>query len=69
MMRRVLQVISWLGCAGTALPSALFLFDKIDLDRSKWLILLATIVWFVVTPLWMGRERGKMAPKTSQAAE
>lgn len=67
MMRRVLQVISWLACAATALPSALFLFDRIELDLSNWLMLLATIVWFVVTPLWMGREHGKMAPTTSQA--
>jgi hypothetical protein len=69
MMRRLLQVISWLACAGTALPSALFLLDRIDLDRVKWLMLLATIVWFVATPLWMGREQGKLAPKTSEAAE
>lgn len=69
MMRRLLQLISWLAFVGTALPSALFLFDKIDLDRTKWLMLVATIVWFAVTPLWMGREHGKMAPKTSQAAD
>jgi hypothetical protein len=67
-MRRVLQTISWIACAGTALPSVLFLLNQIDLDFTKWLMLLATIVWFLVTPFWMGREHGDMATKTEEAA-
>jgi len=61
-MRRTLQVISWIACAGTILPSLLFLLEKMDLPRTKWWMLLATIVWFAITPLWMGREHGKLAP-------
>jgi hypothetical protein len=68
-MRRVLQIISWLACAGTILPSILFLLATIDLDQTKWLMLLATIIWFVATPLWMGREQEETAPKTSEVAE
>lgn len=68
-MRRILQTISWVACAGTILPSILYLFASLNLDLTKWLMLLATIVWFVITPVWMGREHGKMAPKTQEAAD
>lgn len=54
-MRRVYQVVSWLALAGTIGPSVLFLLDSINLDQAKWAMLVATIVWFVITPLWMGR--------------
>ena len=55
-MRRVFQVLSWISLAATILPSVLFLSGDLSLERSKWILLLATIGWFVVTPLWMGRE-------------
>jgi hypothetical protein len=57
MTRRLLQIISWAALAGTVVPSVLFLAGRITLDQSKWWLLVATIAWFVVTPLWMGRER------------
>ena len=63
-MRRILEVISWAACAGTVLPSVLYLLNQLDLAQVKWLMLLATIVWFVITPLWMGREHGKLAPES-----
>ena len=56
-MRRVFQAISAVAIALTILPSALFLAGKVQLDRMKLVMLLAMIVWFVVTPLWMGREK------------
>ena len=55
-MRRMLQVLSWISLAATILPSILFLTGDLPLERSKWILLLATIGWFVVTPLWMGRD-------------
>jgi hypothetical protein len=61
IMRRVLQVISWLALAGTIVPSALYLAGRIDLDESKWALLAATIAWFIATPLWMGREKAGAA--------
>jgi hypothetical protein len=69
MMRKVLQTISWLACAGTILPSIFYLFATANIDLTKWLMLLATVVWCVVTPLWMGREDGRMAPESQEAAE
>ena len=61
MTRRFLQTISWIALAGTFVPSVLFLAGRITLDESKWWLLVATIVWFVATPLWMGRERASAA--------
>ena len=56
-MRLILQIISWLSLAATILPSILFLAGRIDLDQSKLWLLAATIVWFIATPLWMGRAK------------
>ena len=61
VFRRLLQLISWLALAGTIVPSVLFLAGSMELDPTQWLMLLATIVWFVATPLWMGREEGERA--------
>jgi len=55
-MRRALQIASWLALAATVVPSVLFLSGKMELDAVKWTMLIATIVWFVVTPMWMGRK-------------
>ena len=55
MGRRIIQIISWLALVGTIVPSLLFLAGRLDLDQSKWLLLAATIVWFVTAPLWIGR--------------
>ena len=60
-MRRVLQVISWAALAGTIVPSALYLAGRIDLAQSKWALLVATFVWFIATPLWMGRKKADAA--------
>ena len=55
-MKRLLQLISWIALAATVVPSALFLAGTVQLEQVKMLMLVATVVWFVVTPLWMGRE-------------
>ncbi len=55
MGRRIIQIISWLALVGAILPSVLYLAGRIDLDQSKWALLVATIVWFVTAPLWIGR--------------
>ena len=58
-MKTLCQILSWVAIAGTILPSFLFLMDSMNLDQAKLLMRWATILWFVVTPLWMGR--GKIA--------
>lgn len=56
-MRTILQIISYAALVGTIAPPILFLANRISLDQSKWAMLVATIVWFAVTPFWMGRPR------------
>lgn len=55
-LRRVLQLVSWLALAGIVIPPVLFLAGRIDLDQTKLGMLIATVAWFIATPLWMGRE-------------
>ena len=54
-MRIVFQILSWLALAGTLLPSVMFLGGVLELDQVKTVMLVATVVWFVCTPVWMGR--------------
>jgi hypothetical protein len=57
MTRILLQTISGIALAGTILPSVMYVAGRMDLAASKGWLLAATIVWFVVTPLWMGRAK------------
>ncbi|MHC4640481.1 MAG: hypothetical protein ACYS32_02475 [Planctomycetota bacterium] len=57
-MRSILKIISLLALIALTLPSVIFLADKLELDRVKWLMLLATIVWFVTATVWMWRDNG-----------
>lgn len=63
-VRRILQVASWIALAGIIVPPAMFLSGSMDLPAVKTWMLVATVAWFVVTPLWMGREQ----PDESAAA-
>lgn len=55
-MRKGLQVISLLALVVIVASSVMFVAGAMELDRVKLLTLIATIVWFGVTPCWMGRE-------------
>jgi hypothetical protein len=55
-MRIILQITSWIALAATILPSVLLLGNRLDLNQTKWIMLAGTLVWFVATPLWMGRK-------------
>ena len=57
-MRAILQVISLLALIALTLPSVLFLVGRLELDMVKWLMLLATIVWFVAATPWMWKDNG-----------
>ena len=64
-MRIVFQLLSWLALAATALPSAMYLGGALDLDRVNMVMLVATVVWFVCTPVWMGRAPVAKSDKTA----
>jgi len=55
-MRSILQFISLMALIALTLPSIIFLAGKLELDRVKWLMLLATIAWFVTAIGWMWRD-------------
>jgi hypothetical protein len=57
-MKTVAQIISMLALAGTILPPLLFLSGGMELAQVKWWMLVATILWFSATPLWMERKAG-----------
>jgi len=51
-MRCILKIVSLLALIALILPSILFLAGRMELDRVKWLMLLASIVWFAAaTPV------------------
>jgi len=56
-MRSTLQIISLAALVATIVPPILFLVSRISLDQTKWTMLAATLVWFAVTPFWMGRPK------------
>jgi len=59
MIKQIAQLVSWLCLIVLVLPSVLFLTGKLpSLNQVKLIMLMATIVWFVSTPLWMWKENG-----------
>lgn len=54
-MRTLLQLVSAIALIATILPSILLLTGSLDLPQTKLAMLIATIIWFIVTPLWMGQ--------------
>ncbi len=68
-MDKPLKLVSLVALAAILVSSSLYFTGVMEHNAAKWLALLATIVWFAATPLWMGREKGEAAPKTSEAAE
>ncbi|TWT90383.1 hypothetical protein Mal64_07720 [Pseudobythopirellula maris] len=54
-MTALLKTLSLLALVGVLAPSVLFVVDAIELERVKTLTLVATVAWFVITPIWMGR--------------
>ena len=57
-MRPILQIVSLLALIALTLPSIIFLAGRMELDTVKWLMLLASIVWFVAATPWMWKDNG-----------
>ena len=55
-MATTARIISLLAILATILPCLLYFADVIQHDAVKWIMLAGTTVWFVATPLWMGRK-------------
>jgi nitrate/nitrite transporter NarK len=57
-MRPILQIVSLLALVALTLPSVIFLAGRLELDTAKWIMLVATIVWFVAAAGWMWKDNG-----------
>jgi hypothetical protein len=57
-MRTVFMVISVLALVALMIPAILFLAGSITLAAAKWVMLAATIVWFVTATPWMWKQTG-----------
>jgi len=58
-MRPILQIVSVLALIALTLPSILFLAgSRMELNTVKWIMLVATIVWFVAASGWMWKDDG-----------
>jgi hypothetical protein len=57
-MKKAAQFISWLALALTLVPSCLLFASRLSLDDTKAWMLVATVLWFLATPLWMERQGG-----------
>lgn len=54
-MRKLFPVISIVALIGVIAPPVLFLLGCLELPQVHRYMLIATVVWFVLTPLWMGK--------------
>lgn len=55
-MKAIAVTVSLLALMATIVPSVLYFKGNLDHEPAKLASLIGTIAWFVVTPLWMGRE-------------
>jgi hypothetical protein len=67
----VARLVSWAALVVLVLFTILFVGGQTRLDTAKWVMLVATIVWFAGATLWMGKEprvpAGKKAVLSAQA--
>ena len=57
-MRKLLQLASYLALAGIVIPPILYFREELARDVMNTVTLLATVLWFAVTPFWMNRRAG-----------
>ena len=55
-MKTFAKIASFVALAVTMVPCALYFTGTIEHDAVKWISLVGTVMWFIVTPLWMGHE-------------
>ncbi len=57
-MRTMLIIISVLSLIALMLPSILFLAGSMSLGTAKWIMLVATVIWFAAATPWMWKQTG-----------
>ena len=59
----ILELVSFLGLGATILPALIYFARLIDLNAVQWSAFIGTVLWFVATPIWMGRDRAVQAQR------
>ena len=54
----ILLIVSLLSLVALMLPSILFLAGRMELPTAKWIMLIATIVWFATATPRMWKQSG-----------
>jgi len=57
----ILAIVSLLSLVALILPPILFLAGSMAITTTKWLMLLATIVWFVTAAPWMWKDNNQQS--------
>jgi hypothetical protein len=52
-MKRIAQIISWLGLAATVLPACLYFANIMEFSKVKLSMIAGAILWFAAAPLYM----------------
>lgn len=60
-MKRLLEISSWLALGLLITAPVLFFAGRIDLDQSKFWMMIATIVWFAGASFWIGRKESEQS--------
>ena len=55
-MKTIAKLVSFVALCATVVPCLLYFAGGVGHDAVKWTALAGTVVWFISTPLWMGRE-------------
>lgn len=55
-MKTIAVAASLIALAGTILPAVFFVAGQLELDAVKLWMLVATVVWFVATPVWLKQQ-------------
>lgn len=57
-MRLAAQIISWISLVVLMVPVLLYLAGQVSsLDQVKWIMNMASIVWFVTASIWMWNQK------------
>jgi len=67
-MRPILQIISVVALIVLTVPSIVFLAGRLELDQVKWIMLVASIVWFVAATPWMWKDNGQREAEKDEVA-
>lgn len=57
-MKAIVKIISYAALGLTIIPSFFVFFGDTTLDTNKMLMLIGTIVWFILAPVWMNKTQG-----------